>query len=193
MRLLCQKINGLGAGCTYSMRYYKDSGQFYSRCPNPGDQIFFTNDKGATSYHTGLVTDVRGSYVYTIEGNTSSLNGVVPNGGCVRDKSYKLTASYIAGYGRPNFSIIQKEEAEMSQEQFNKMFAVAMAAYRAELRDNDSSQWSCEGRDYATSTGLIAGSGEGLDRDPNYMWEDFLTREQAATLFFRFAQNIGKA
>lgn len=193
MRLLCQKFKGLGAGCTYSMRYYKNSGQFFTGNPKPGDQIFFTNDKGATSYHTGLVADVRGGFVYTVEGNTSSLKGVVPNGGCVRDKSYKLTAPYIAGYGRPDFSIVQKEEAEMNQEQFNKMFAVAMAAYRAELRDNDSGPWSAEGRDYAISTGLITGSGKGPDGNPNYMWEDFLTREQAATLFFRFAQIIEKA
>lgn len=33
--------------------------------------------------HTGLVVKVTKSTVYTIEGNTSSAKGVVPNGGSV--------------------------------------------------------------------------------------------------------------
>lgn len=57
-------------------------------------------------YHTGLVVKVSGGRVYTIEGNTSSAAGVVPNGGCVRDKSYPLGASYIGGYGRPDYSLV---------------------------------------------------------------------------------------
>lgn len=58
-------------------------------------------------YHTGLVVGVSNNRVYTIEGNTSSAAGVVPNGGCVRDKSYPLGASYIGGYGRPDYSLVQ--------------------------------------------------------------------------------------
>lgn len=189
MALLCQAFNGLGAGCTYSAKYFKDRGQFHKSNPQPGDQIFFTNDGGKSSYHTGLVVDVKGGKVYTIEGNTSSLAGVVPNGGCVRDKSYKLGASYIAGYGRPDYSIVEKEEQkEMTQEKFNEMFRVAMSAFRAELRDNDASAYSAEARQWARDTGLIAGSSS---TEFNGMWEDFLTREQAATLFFRFAKNAG--
>lgn len=193
MALLCQAFSGLGAGCTYSMKYFKDKGQFITSNPQPGDQIFFTNDSGKTSYHTGLVVDVKGGKVYTIEGNTSSLAGVVPNGGCVRDKSYKLTASYIAGYGRPDYSIIQKEEPEMTQDQFNQMFKVAMAAYRAELRDNDCGEWSKQAREYCINAGIFAGGGNGPDGQPNYMWADFLTREQAAALMFRLAQVAGLA
>lgn len=191
MALLCQAFSGLGAGCTYSMRYFKEKGQFYTSNPQPGDQIFFTNDKGATSYHTGLVVDAKDGKVYTIEGNTSSLAGVVPNGGCVRDKSYKLTASYIAGYGRPDYSIIKEESEEMNQDQFNKMFKVAMAAYRAELRDNDCGGWSQEARDFVTQKGIFAGGGTGADGKPNYMWEDLLTREQAAQVLYRFGQLCG--
>lgn len=192
MALLCQVFKGLGAGCTYSMKYFKDKGQFFTSNPKPGDQIFFTNDGGKTSYHTGLVVDVKGGRVYTIEGNTSSLAGVVPNGGCVRDKSYPLTASYIAGYGRPNYSIVEKEETEeMNQEQFSKMFAVAMAAFRAELRDNDSGEWSEKARNFVIEKGIFAGGGTGTDGKPNYMWEDFLSREQAAQILYRFGQLCG--
>ena len=41
MKLLCQAEKGLGAGCTYSARYYKEKGQFHTS-PKAGDQIFFT-------------------------------------------------------------------------------------------------------------------------------------------------------
>ena len=54
--------------------------------------------------HTGLVYKVDNLQVYTVEGNTTSAKGVVPNGGCVRLKSYKLTSSSIDGYGRPAYT-----------------------------------------------------------------------------------------
>ena len=100
LKLLCQAKKGVGAGCSGSANYYKQKGQFHTSGPQPGDQIFFTNDGGKTMYHTGIVEKVAGGRVYTIEGNTSSAAGVVENGGCVRDKSYALTYSKIGGYGR---------------------------------------------------------------------------------------------
>jgi archaellum component FlaG (FlaF/FlaG flagellin family) len=50
-----------------------------------------------------LVYNVDSSYVYTIEGNTSSTSGVVANGGGVYKKKYALNYSSISGYGRPNY------------------------------------------------------------------------------------------
>ena len=67
MAMTFQPKKGAGAGCTYSMGYYKKAGRFF-KDPQPGDQIFFTNDGGASSYHTGLVEKVEGGRVYTIEG-----------------------------------------------------------------------------------------------------------------------------
>lgn len=103
-RLLCQPNKSAGAGCNSSMKYYKAKGQFYTS-PKVGDQIFFWNSKLTEASHTGLVVDVDNSYVYTIEGNTSSEAGVVANGGCVRAKKYKLTEKRIAGYGRPKYDV----------------------------------------------------------------------------------------
>lgn len=100
--LLCQPSKSLGAGCKYSMNYYKDKGQFYVK-PVVGDQIFFYNSSKTNIAHTGLVYKVDSTYVYTIEGNTSSASGVVANGGCVAKKKYKLNYSRIAGYGRPKY------------------------------------------------------------------------------------------
>ena len=100
-KLLCQPAKSLGAGCKYSMQYYKDKGQLKTS-PKVGDQIFFKDADGDIS-HTGLVYNVDKTYVYTIEGNTSSDSGVVANGGSVRAKKYKLTYTRIAGYGRPAY------------------------------------------------------------------------------------------
>lgn len=116
LKLTCQKMGGVGAGCTGSANYYKAQNKFFRSNPKVGDQIFFTEDSGKTMYHTGLVVAIDQARVHTVEGNTSSLAGVVPNGGCVRCKSYALTYNKIGGYGRPDFTII-KEEPEMTKEQ----------------------------------------------------------------------------
>lgn len=104
--LLCQPTKSLGAGCGYSMNYYKKKGQFYTK-PAIGDQIFFK--KGSTITHTGIVYDVDKSYVYTVEGNTSGASGVVANGGGVCAKKYALNYANIAGYGRPKYDGEVKE------------------------------------------------------------------------------------
>lgn len=62
-----------------------------------------------------MVIKVEGGKVYTIEGNTSSAAGVVANGGCVRNKSYALTYAKIAGYGRPDYSMVPVEEPEKEE------------------------------------------------------------------------------
>lgn len=77
--------------------------QFFAT-PQRGDQIFF---QGSTRInHTGLVYKVTNGRVYTIEGNTSTGAEVIPNGGGVYCKSYDLSNPRIAGYGRPDWSIL---------------------------------------------------------------------------------------
>ena len=99
-QMLCQPSKSTGAGCGFSMDFYKKKKQFY-KTPKIGDQIFFKS--GSEIIHTGLVYKVDSSKVYTIEGNTSSTAGVVANGGTVAKKSYDLKSNYIAGYGRPKY------------------------------------------------------------------------------------------
>ncbi len=86
-----------------SKRNYEKHNAFYPRGQNPlpGDQIYFYGSEGIS--HTGIVVKVDSSRVYTIEGNTSGASGVVWNGGSVCSKSYPLTHTGIAGYGRPIF------------------------------------------------------------------------------------------
>lgn len=105
-RLLCQPSKSCGAGCKWSMSYYKSKGRLVSS-PKPGDQIFFASSDGEDISHTGLVYKVDSNYVYTVEGNTSSESGVVPNGGAVAEKKYRLSYNRIAGYGRPDYDVKQ--------------------------------------------------------------------------------------
>lgn len=101
-----------------SAQLYKSKGQWHYSDPEPGDQIFFKNSSGIC--HTGLVYKVENGYVYTVEGNTSSEVGVVSNGGCVRAKSYPLSYTKIAGYGRPNYSrkVIQENPPKVDTSKY---------------------------------------------------------------------------
>lgn len=86
---------------------------------------------------------------------------------------------------------VKEDDDDMEQEKFNKMFETAMQQHRQKLRDNDSGEWSKKAREYAVQQGIFAGSGTAPDGQPNFMWEDFLTREQAAMILFRFAESHG--
>lgn len=90
-----------------SANLYKNKGAWYTSNPKMGDQVFFKNSTGIC--HTGLVYKVDKTYVYTIEGNTSSNDGVVANGGAVCKKKYVLGYSKIAGYGRPKYDGLYEE------------------------------------------------------------------------------------
>lgn len=87
--LLCQPNGSAGAGCLYSAQYFQAKGQFYTS-PQTGDQIFFGSS--ADVYHTGLVVEIGGGYVTTVEGNSADR---------VQKCRYAIGASNIYGYGRP--------------------------------------------------------------------------------------------
>lgn len=93
-----------GAGCKYSRQYYQQNGHLFNE-PEPGDQVFFHSKDKSTISHTGLVYAVDNSYIYTVEGNTSSASGVVANGGAVAKKKYKRSYDRLAGFGRPDYGM----------------------------------------------------------------------------------------
>ena len=79
----------------------------------------------------------------------------------------------------------------MDQAKFNEMFKVAMAAYRAELQDNDYVAWSEPGRQFVINNGIMSGGSPLPDGSPNYMWQDLITREQVAVVLHRMAVQFG--
>ena len=87
---------------------FKDKSLWHST-PEKGDVIYFKNTSRIC--HVGLVVDVTSTTVTTIEGNTSKA-GFDSNGGGVYKKTYKLTYSGIAGYGRPPYSTISPGTSE---------------------------------------------------------------------------------
>lgn len=118
LKLQCQPAkNNCGAGCTSAANYYKNNGQFHYGDPKAGDQIFFHASDGNGYGHTGIVEKVSGTKVFTIEGNTSAGSSVIANGGAVCHKSYVLSNSRIAGYGRPDWSIVEGNWSDNSKEE----------------------------------------------------------------------------
>ena len=187
-KLLKQPNKSTGAGCTYSMAFYKNAGQLYLDNPKEGDQIFFGSYRGASqSSHTGLVYKVDSKYVYTIEGNTSNASGVVANGGGVWRKQYPLNSSYIVAYGRPDYSLVgddgktEMEDEDMTQERFNEM----MNEYLKTIAAEQPSSWSVKEREWADKKGLINGDTKG-----NKMYKKFVTREELIAILYRL--NNGK-
>ena len=83
-----------------SASLYQKNGRWFTT-PSIGDQIFFKNS--SRIHHTGIVVDVSGSTVTTVEGNTSGASGVIANGGGVCMKTYPVSSTSIAGYGRPQY------------------------------------------------------------------------------------------
>lgn len=87
------KIMGGGFyNCTSVMNHAKANGTWHTK-PKKGALVIFR--RGA---HIGSVDSYDENYVYTNEGNTSSVPGVVANGGAVRNKRYSINDSSITGY-----------------------------------------------------------------------------------------------
>lgn len=117
-----------------SAQYFKNKNCWHVSNPKRGDIIFFKND--ARINHTGIVLKVDGSTVYTIEGNTSKGKEIIPNGGGVYKKSYSLSNSRIAGYGRPPYTDTQKQGGSMKTSQkgidlIKKHEGCKLVAYKA--------------------------------------------------------------
>lgn len=94
---------GGSAACSTSASYYRSHAAFAST-PEVGDQIFFYSGGGIN--HTGIVVEVNGSSIKTVEGNYSDGVGI---------GSYIVGSSKIAGYGRPNWSLATGVEAPKDQ------------------------------------------------------------------------------
>lgn len=99
--MICQ--TGLyGAGCDFSAQYYKKQGRFFTKNPEPGDQIFFNNYA-----HTGIVEKIQNGVITTIEGNTNNM---------VARRTYSIGSKSIDGYGRPKYIVEKPVESGENSE-----------------------------------------------------------------------------
>ena len=102
-------LGGFSAYTPTSAGKFQNMKRFFSS-PAVGDQIFFRTTERIN--HTGLVYKIADNRVYTIEGNTSVAAEVIPNGGGVYCKYYDLMNQRIAGYGRPDWGLLEAEKVE---------------------------------------------------------------------------------
>lgn len=84
--------------------------------PKRGSVILFWRSAKNRYGHTGIVYDVDNTYVYTIEGNTSTGSEVISNGGGVHKKKYRLSSlDSRTKYFMPNYALVvepSKAESE---------------------------------------------------------------------------------
>ena len=98
-KMTYQPVGGFSAACRDSAAYFAAHDAFV-QAPEPGDQIFFRDAEGVIN-HTGIVVSAGGGIVRTIEGNS---------GDAVRSNAYGIGIPTIAGYGRPNWSVVAGED-----------------------------------------------------------------------------------
>lgn len=178
LKMTGQQLKCYGAGCTESAKYYKNIGRFYTKNPKPGDQIFFLNKSGGMA-HTGIVIRVDKTRVYTIEGNTSLAQGVIPNGGGVYEKSYLLTYNKIGGYGRPKYELVEDDE-DMTDQTFDKMMEgwLARKGIMPATFEQEAIKW-------AKDNEIMFG-----DQTGNFAPKRPITRGEAIVVFKRFFDNL---
>lgn len=82
--------------------------------PKVGDIVIFKYGNQFT--HTGLVISVDGDYFETIEGNTSSGNKIIANGGGVCKKGYYNSNLPGTKFCRPDYSIVEENTTETKAE-----------------------------------------------------------------------------
>lgn len=168
------------ASCTTLMLYAKKLGEWVESDYQAGDVLIYDLPGGNAIDHTGICLSADSTQVVAIEGNTSLSDE--SNGGEVR-KWYR-TIDYVVGAWRPHY----ERADEMNYDTFKEF----MNKYLAERRDNDASSYSQDARDYFVSNGIIQGGDPLPDGSPNYMWEDYTTKEQIVTIAYRILQMFGK-
>lgn len=114
---LARALQIMGGGfynCRSVTRHAKQKGTWHST-PKKGALVVFRNGS-----HIGSVNSFDTNYVYTNEGNTSGVPGVVANGGACRNKKYKLTDSAIDGYVWIDYSTASDQRSTETAVQLSK-------------------------------------------------------------------------
>ncbi len=101
--------------------------------PERGDIVIFKHSGEFT--HTGIVTGVDGDYFTTIEGNTSGGSSIIANGGAVCKKGYYNSNLPGTKFVRPDFSIVEEEDIDMTK--YEELKAMIDEANRENARQND--------------------------------------------------------
>ena len=168
---ICKNSNSIGI----EMCSYNTSGKPYSQCQAQDKEWFFTD--AVIDNTVILVADLMQKY--NIPLTNVIMHWDVTGKWCpspfLNDK-----AEYLSFRAK-----IANEIASREGEKMEKTFREQFNEIRKELQDNDSSAWSKEAREWAIKEGLVQGNGSEINGEPNYMWQDFVTREQMVTILYR--------
>lgn len=157
---------------------------------NKGYYLIGLAKKGhwTTSGHFIVIYDFDEKYVYVNDPISSAASRAkAPIETMRTDIAYYWVVDARA-YNRPQ--LVEKEEEEMSKDDFRQLWRECMEEYRKERRDNDTQygDGSKSAREFVVKNAII--NGDSL-KDPNFMWEDFLTREQAAIIITNLCERFG--
>lgn len=130
-----QMTYGGSAACATQASYYRRNGAFV-QSPAVGDQIFFYSGGGIN--HTGIVVEVNGSAIRTVEGNYSDKVSLC---------TYTTGNPVIAGYGRPDWKLAADEAvdddfqtADTSSDEYLNALASIVGAKPVASSNSNSSQ-----------------------------------------------------
>lgn len=136
---------GKVASCSQFMNWAKISGQWVTGDYRRGDMVIFDFPGTSVSTdHIGIITDVTGSTIVTVEGNTSA-TGSQSNGGMVLQKTRPL--SQVIGAIRPDY----ESEDIMTGEEIYK----ALNDY---LKTLPAPEWAQEELQEAVEAGITDGT-----------------------------------
>lgn len=99
-RMTYQPIGKGSAKCSVSADFFKLNRAFFQQ-PQIGDIVFFFVGNGIN--HQGIVVDIDEQGIETIEGNSGDM---------VQRNRYANSYPYIAGFGRPDWSVLTGEAAD---------------------------------------------------------------------------------
>lgn len=132
-RMLYQPLRSAGAGCSSSRKYFADHHAMYDT-PEPGDQVFFWSASDLSNVsHTGLVTKIDRSRIYTVEGNSDNQ---------VKAHKYRKDFERFAGFGRPNWSLV-KDTPKESDKQMDYMTVTAPSGGTVRVRKRPDENAPC--------------------------------------------------
>lgn len=185
-KLLCGCRNS--AYCPTTVNGFRKAGRWKTKdqTPQVGDVIFFQNTNNGVASHVGIVVDVYGGRVYTIEGNTSA-TGYNDNGGMVARKNYALTSGYILGYGRPDWTIVDGKKFAPNRTLTRaeavmflwRLWGSPEPVEKTSFEDVKSTAYYAKAAAWACENGITAGKGKNL-----FAPDDYCTRGQFCTFMW---------
>lgn len=154
----------------YPFVYCPTLGQIFTNHTKPkvGDIVLFY--KNGEFVHTGIVIYATGDVFSTIEGNTSSGNTIIPNGGAVCKKSYCMSDLHGTKFIRPDYSIIESGELNMTQyEELKKMIKELSNPMVYNYIDDNMPDWAKPTIQKLVDKGVLKGDEGGLNLTEDLM------------------------